>query len=263
MAGDAEIIVVDNSGDRTLDLAHGKFPGVKLISSQARWIPQLWEEGIQQSCGEVIALTTAHCVPQKDWIGQIHKAHKNPYAGIGGAIENDGSGGIVEWAIYFLRYSRHMLPFLPEIVAEIAADNASYKRKFLDCCQGVRRNGFWEPVVHAELRRAGQKIWRTPAIVVTHKKSFGLFRFLQQRFWHGRQFGSGRSANLTKSGRMVHVILSPLIPGAYLSRIIQEIGSKRKHLKQFFFSLPILLLFLGSWSLGECSGYLWPSRQKI
>ena len=156
-----------------------------------------------------------------------------------------------------------MLPFPAERSLEIAADNASYKRWALDRCQAIRQNGFWEPAVHARLRKEGEALWRTPSIVVHHKKSFSLFGFLRQRFWHGRQFGSGRAANLTHPGRMLHIILSPLIPGAYLSRIIREVGSKRRHLKKFFSSFPIMLLFLGSWALGEFSGYLWPSKQKI
>jgi len=254
---EVEVIVVDNSMDGTADIVSKQFPEVKLVRSpESAFIPQLWEIGISQSTGDIVAITTAHCVPQKNWIEEILKAHESSYVGIGGAVENDGSAGLIEWAIYFCRYSAYMLPFLVKTVREIPGDNASYKRWALDRCKDARRNGFWEPSVHAKLKKDGLQLLMTPAIVVYHKKSFDVLGFMKQRFWHGREFGSARAWNLSGMWRAIYILLSPLIPAVFLARITQQMLQKRRHLRKFLLSFPILMLFLLSWSAGEFTGYL-------
>src|SRR5688572_28138580 len=65
----AEIIVVDNSTDGADDLIARDFPDVTLVRlHSACFIPELWEAGIRISRGEVVALTTAHCVPASNWM---------------------------------------------------------------------------------------------------------------------------------------------------------------------------------------------------
>ncbi len=261
---EVEIIVVDNSTDGTEEIVTERFPRVKLIRSpESNFIPVLWEIGINQSSGEIIAITTAHFIPQKDWTDEILKAHDSKFVGIGGAIENDEEAGLVEWAIYFCRYSAYMLPFSEAPVKDLAGDNASYKRWALDYCKDVRLNGFWEPFVHAELLKNGLELRLTPTIVVHHKKSFSLLGFMKQRFWHGRQFGSARASSLSGIWRIVYIVLSPLIPFVFLSRITRRVLTKRRRIGKLLLSLPILMLFLLSWSAGELTGYLWRKESVL
>lgn len=260
---EVEIIVVDNSEDGTSEIVGERFPYIKLIKSpESNLIPELWEIGINQSSGEIVTITTAHFVPRDNWIEEILKAHETSCVGVGGAIENDVSSGLVGWAIYFCRYSSYMLPFSEAIVKDFAGDNASYKRWALDRCKHVRRSGFWEPFVHAELRKDGLELLMTPTIVVYHKKSFSVLGFMKQRFWHGRQFGSARASNLSGIRRAIYVLLSPSIPFVFLSRITGRVLAKRRHIRKFSLSSPILVLFLLSWSAGELSGYLRMSKNK-
>ncbi|MCZ6766807.1 MAG: glycosyltransferase, partial [bacterium] len=154
-----EVIVVDNSTDGTADIAATNFDHVQVIRSpESNFIPELWEVGINRSTGDIIVITTAHCIPAGDWIDSILKAHEKPFAGIGGAIENDGTSGLTDWAIYFCRYSRYMLPFGEREVDDIPGDNASYKRAAMEGCKEERRNGFWEPTVHAQFAREGLRL---------------------------------------------------------------------------------------------------------
>lgn len=258
-----EIIVVDNSTDGTDAIITSRFPGVKFIKSlESNFIPELWEIGVSQSSGEIIAITTSHFVPQKDWTDEILKAHGSKFAGIGGAVENDERAGLIDWAIYFCRYSAYMLPFSKTTVKDFAGDNASYKRLALECCKDARNNGFWEPEIHAELIKNGLELLITPTIVVYHKKSFNMLGFMKQRFWHGRQFGKDRVLHISDIRRMLYILLSPLIPVVFLSRITRQVLAKRKHRGKFFLSLPILISFLLSWSAGELSGYLFISKNR-
>lgn len=257
----AQILVVDNSTDGTPALVERHFPGVELVASPATpYIPQLWASGVARSTGDIVAITTAHCVPAHDWVEHVLAAHDGDWAAIGGAIENREPCGLVDWAIYFCRYTPYMLPFESRVVEEVAGDNASYKRSALEQSGVDLADGFWEPVVHAKLRRSGFQLALTPRIVVRHARSYTFAGFVRQRFWHGRQFGSSRGATFTVARRLAYGALSPLIPLLFLGRIARRVHSKRRHAREFVLGLPALLAFLASWSAGEMSGYLWPIK---
>ena len=105
--GQAEIIVVDSSTDGSASIVEKKFPKLNLIKlSEPNLIPELWSHGISWAHGDIVTLTSAHCVPDRQWISQILKAHESDYPAIGGAIENADSKNLVDWAIYFCRRSR-------------------------------------------------------------------------------------------------------------------------------------------------------------
>lgn len=255
----AEIIVVDNSNDGNKENVRRQFPKLSFVRCcKGTLIPQLWEAGINCSHGEIVALTTAHFIPAENWIAEILRAHQGTYAGIGGAIENDSRGGLVSWAVYFCRYSRYMLRFSPHEVDDFAADNSSYKRWALEACRATRRDGFWETFVHTELRRTGAKLFLTPDIVVYHQRSFTSADFIRQRFQHGRHFGSERVRNASSLCRLGLLLMSPGIPFLLLWRITRRVISQRRHFGRYVLTLPILSLFLLSWSLGELTGYMSP-----
>ncbi|MEC4888442.1 MAG: glycosyltransferase [Nitrospira sp.] len=262
--GRAEIIVVDNSTDGTTAIVTAQFPGVRLLSTAPeQWVPELWEAGIRASRGPIIALTTAHCVPDGEWMAEILAAHReSDAAGIGGAIENEASSGIVDWAVYFCRYAKYMKPFAPYYIHDIPADNASYKRWALDRCTDVRVSGFWEPDVHAKLIADGCRLLMTPRIGVRHMRSFTFRAFMRQRFWHGRQFGSSNARRLPAAVRLVHIVAAPLIPFLMLSRIARQVLRRKRHRAQLLLAMPVTLLFLASWAAGECTGYVAPTGPR-
>lgn len=260
--GSVEIVVVDNSTDKTAEIVKNEFPGITLIAAgKEKLIPELWGIGINESSGDYVALTTSHFVPSENWILDIFKAHKQSYSGIGGAIENEQNAGAVSWAVYFCRYSPYMLPFAEVEVEDFAADNASYKRRDLERVKNSMKDGFWETFVHKEMRQAGMSLVKSPQITVYHQKSFTFSAFMKQRFWHGKQFGETRVDNMPVIRRLAFVVLSPFIPLIYLFRITRRVIEKKRNIGHFLLSFPILFLFLLSWSAGEFSGYLWSSQK--
>ena len=261
--GAIEIIVVDNSIDETADIIRRDFPDVKFVAAdKENLIPELWGIGITESAGEYVALTTSHFVPAENWTTEILKAHEAASAGIGGAIENDARAGAISWAIYFCRYSPYMLPFAKTQVEDFAADNASYKRRDLERVKEAMRDGFWETFVHREMRREGMSLLKSPEIIVYHQESFSFSGFMNQRFWHGRQFGETRAAGMSGFRRLTMIVLSPLIPLIYLFRITRRVIEKRRNIGKFLLAFPVLVLFLLSWSIGEFSGYLRSSEKR-
>lgn len=259
--GNVEILVIDNSTDGSAEIVKREFPMIKLSEvDNDKLIPELWGIGINESRGDYVALTTSHFVPAENWVSKVLFAHEQPYAGIGGAIENEERAGAVSWAVFFCRYSPYMLPFGECEVDDFAADNASYKRCNLEEVKDAMQDGFWETFVHKEMRRKGMVLLKSPEIIVRHQRSFTFSAFMFQRFWHGRQFSETRVINMPTYRRLAFVLLSPLIPIVYLFRITRRVISRRRNIDRFLWSLPILGLFLLSWSAGEFSGYLWSSR---
>ncbi|MGH9947869.1 MAG: glycosyltransferase [Pyrinomonadaceae bacterium] len=255
--GEVEIVVIDNSTDETTEIVKLEFPEIVLIEADKKsLIPELWGVGIHESSGDYVALTTSHFVPADNWISEILRAHKQPHAGVGGAIENAEQEGLVSWAIYFCRYSPYMLPFGAAEVEDFAADNASYKRDDLDTVKEAMKDGFWETFVHKEMRAKEMTLVKLPEIIVYHRKSFTFAGFMKQRFWHGRQFGETLASQIAASKRLALILLSPLIPAIYLFRITRRVFGKKRNRDKLLVSSPILALFLLSWSLGEFSGYL-------
>lgn len=256
-----EIVVVDNSTDDTAEIIKREFPNVNLINApKDKLIPEMWAIGIKRSIGEIIALTTTHFIPSENWIAEMLRANQADYAGIGGAIENETNADPVSWAVYFCRYSPYMLPFNEIEVEDFAADNASYKRRDLELVKDSMQDGFWENFVHQEMRKIGMKLLKSPEIIVYHRDSFTFSGFMNQRFHHGKQFGNTRAARMTFGKRLIYILLSPSIPFLYLYRITQRVFAKKRNIGKFILVLPILSLFLLSWSFGEFCGYFWKSE---
>ncbi len=254
----AELIVVDHSDDGTDAAIRECFPDVCLVRApETRYIPELWAVGVERAAGEVVALTTAHCVPADDWVARVLEAHDaHDAAGIGGAIENDPAATAADWAVYFCRYHRFMPPLAAGPTADIAGDNASYKRWALDRTRDLWRDGFWEPDIHAEILRRGGTLRLEPRIVVRHVRSFGVAGFVRNRYRHGRQYGRSQGRTLGPGARVGRALRAPLVPAVLTGRVASAVRRAGRHAGPFARALPLLGLFTASWALGEAVGYL-------
>ena len=254
---EAEVIVVDRCNDGTADYIRKKFPNVKLIESSKRMgIPQLRAIGIEHSTGDIIVITEDHCIAKEDWYVVILKAHESDYAAIGGPVENGSVDRIVDWAAYFCEYSGLMLPIPHGEVDGIAGNNASYKRSALEKIDESVMKNYWEFFLHGEMRKAGAKFLSAPAIVVYHKKKFGFLYFLIQRFHYSRSFAGMRMVRAPFSKRIFYIFSLPLLPALMIWRISQQVIRKKRYLKEFLLSAPLLMIFMLSYAFGECAGYL-------
>ncbi len=253
----AEVIVADCCSHETRTVIEHKFPQVKLLKFPRRLtIPELRAIGIAHSTGEIVVITEDHCIADANWYTEILKAHESEHVVIGGAVENASVKRIVDWAVYLCEYSRYMNPIPSGIVGDIPGNNASYKRRAFDNIQELLDRGFWETFLYWKLKNDGIALCSVPSIIVYHKKSFGVFEFLSQRYHYGRSFAGMRIADASPSKRVFFVICAPLLPGVLISRIARRIFQKKRHRKEFFLSLPLLSLFMLSWSFGEFCGYL-------
>ena len=235
-----------------------RFPAVQWLTAAAdALIPNLWSQGMAAARGEVVAITTGHFIPAPDWLAQMWAAHQRlDAAGIGGAIDPPRGGTAGDWATYFLRYSVLFKLDREQQVDDLAGDNASYKRGAIAAHWESVREGFWEPEFHRRLLAAGERLAFVPAIRVTQSTSFGIRRFCAQRLSHGRHFGRDRMRGRPALFRFAGVVAAPLIPLVLLAKIVRRLIAKPAYAGPFLRSLPVLVMFIVSWALGEVLGYL-------
>jgi glycosyltransferase involved in cell wall biosynthesis len=254
-----EIIVVDGSTDGTADLVAAQFPQVILIrSSDAQLVPQLWGVGIQRAKAPIVAITTAHCIPSQDWITNIlNAANAQPqFAGYGGAILPPSNASLKDWAVYFSRYSAFMSPIARGTAAEIAGDNAAYRKVALDQCWKQPEHGFWETLFHHELRQQSKTLYFSPMIEVQLGDKNHFWHFVQARFRHGYHYGSTRPET-SGLGRLIRIAAAPALMPFLVLRIGLRVARQRPNwVLIYVLALPWLITFLSAWSLGEVHGYL-------
>lgn len=253
-----ELIVVDNSDDGSTEIVRADFPQIQLMTRpKSALINELWSAGIRQSSGAIVALTTAHCVPAHDWIKQVLEGHlaEAEAAGVGGTIDGDPAGSLIDWAVCFCRYNHFLPPLSASEVDDIPADNASYKRAPLFRHEAQWRDGFWEPQLHRALAQEGQALRIAPAMLVRHRHSYNFSGFMMQRFLHGQKYGSWRASTLNPMKRMLMLVAAPLIPFVLLQRTARRVLGKGRHQQKFILAIPLVTAFFIAWACGEATGY--------
>ena len=227
-----------------------------LPGSPGSLIPHLWRDGIRAARNATVAITTAHCIPDENWMTHLCGADLDGVAGIGGVIENHPDSDAKGWAVFLLRYVAYAPPQAARRIAEIAADNALYRRTDILQHQDLLEKGFWEPSFHARFRASGLSLALDPRMRVVHRNRYSARQFFGQRFAHGREFGLARAAGLSRVRRVVLIVLSPILPLVFLRKILTAAKGHPQHRIQFRRAFPWLLFFLSGWGLGEARGYL-------
>jgi GT2 family glycosyltransferase len=260
VAKEMEVILVDSSGDGTADLVQERFPEVKLLRfSERKFCGDARNLGIAAASAPLVAFIDADCRAAPDWAEEILEAHESPHLAIGGAIANGNPESHVGWAAYFCEFNQWMPGVQAGFMSDIAAANMSYKReafeRFGSFIEGTYSS---DTDFHRRLGKAGLRLRFQPTMVVFHCNLDRIIRFLRHEYDHGRSFARVRVGGCCFSGwrRTVYAVGSPLIPLRILLRMMLGNPWKAGYLPHLFKTLPLLLLGLCSWSLGECVGYV-------
>lgn len=212
--------------------------------------------GLKQATGAILAITEDHCIPAKDWLEQILRAHEREYAAVGGAVEKITPDTAVNLAVYFADYLRYMPP-LPEGATHSLTDlNVSYKREALLEINEVWEKEFHENAVNAALAERGLILWLSPKVLVHQSRNFTPREALRDRYAFGRLFASTRVAMSAPAKRLVYLAASIALPFLLTGRILAHFARKRRLVIEFVRALPYVVLLSLSWAWGEFLGYL-------
>lgn len=261
---DYEIIVADRTQNGTAKYIRKNFPDVKLIKlSVPCGIPEMRFEAMKQAHGEFLAITEDHCLVPENWLAKIAEAHESGYKVIGGAVENASRKRLIDWAVFLCEYSAFMPPIAGGEVNFVTGNNTSFNRSTLEKLDESLLKNYWEYFLLAELKQTGIKFFADSSLIVNHKKEFGFFYFLAQRFYYSRSFAWMRKQKSTFPEQILHLLYTPLLPFHQTWKIFQNVQRKNRNYREFFLSLPLLLIFMTSYALGELTGQLFGAGKSL
>lgn len=212
--------------------------------------------GLAAACGHVVGLLEDHARPDRNWCANVVAAHREPFAGIGGAIEN-GIDRPLNWAVYYCDFGKYQNP-LPAGESSYASDaNVTYKRSSLQSIRATWENSFREVIVNAALRSTGEKVVLHPDVIVYQNRHGLRFRdAVRERFIWGRSYAATRSAMLSTGQRLTYAALSPVLPFILLLRMTKTAWQRGRHVREYLQALPLIATLVAVWSVGEGLGYV-------
>ncbi len=253
-----DVIVSSCCDDASIAGLKTKYPSIVFLSAGARAsLPLLLGRGIAQAKGQILAITDSSCHVDHNWLSAIcdaHKAISSPV--IGGAVELFRASSLGDWAIYFCDYGQFMLPVTTGVSIEVPGNNFSFKRSAVGDLRAFERTGFWKTYWCQKLQREGFQLTLTPTIVVSSEKSMTLSAHLFHRFQYGRCFAGMRLSEISFPWRIIYTFGSLVLPFLLFARIAKRVVPKKRHLKEFLLSSPLVFLAVVVWSVGELCGYL-------
>jgi hypothetical protein len=241
----------------------GAASSATVTSHQHRLFDRRRAVGLSLARGRLVAMTEDYTIPADDWCLQITRAHEQPYAVIGGAIDN-AIDRPLNWALYYCDFGRYGRPLKPG-KAEYASDvNIAYKRKALEATREVWSAAYHETTVHWALRTRGEVVFLDPSMVVyQNRPQMKMLQALRERCEWGRIFAETRRSVCTPLQRFCYAAVTGILPAVLLVRVLRNMLRQHRSYRQTAQALPLAALLLSAWAWGELSGYLagQPSQQ--
>jgi GT2 family glycosyltransferase len=255
---DFETIVVNSSTeDRTADVITRTFPAVLLEQSPQRLLPHdARNRGVELARGSLLVFTDPDCVPERDWLEQLVRAHKRHHDVVVGAMALRGASPY-ELTVHLCKFA-HWLPGGPEGPRAIAPTaNVLYTREAWNAIGAFKGGSFSSDTLHSWRAAAlGYGPWFEPRAIVAHVHGGNLRSFLRERRIRGEDFARMRVAEEGRGGgwAVAHLAALPAIPILELGRIGRS-AARARWTRTFVKTLPLQLAANAAWALGEARAH--------
>lgn len=237
---------------------HAHHEGITALTTalQHRLYDRRRAKGLAAAKGRIVAMTEDHAVPAADWCANILQAHAQPFAAIGGAIDNQVDRAL-NWAWYYCDFGRYGRPLISRPAEYVSDVNVSYKREALAAVRDVWAQEYHETNVHWTMQQRGFAVVLDPRpVVYQHRPSMGFAAALAERVQWGRVFAQTRLRQTTGSRRALYALGTSVLPFVLSTRALGHMLRQRRSALQILRTVPALMLLLCAWSWGECLGYL-------
>lgn len=193
-----EVIIVDgHSTDKTIEISQ-KYPA-KIIYEDYGTVGGARQLGVQKAENYFVAFTDADCIPNSDWLENLLKEFSDDIVGVGGGIQNIGSGIWEKSIAYaldsFLGSANSVQDRVlknKQFVKSISGCNSMYRREDVLKIGGYNTSYSMneDTDLNKRLLKLG-KILYTPDAIVLHNQDRNLTQFIKRMY----SFGFGRGNN--------------------------------------------------------------------
>ena len=251
-----EMIVVDRLGDGVRQEVAKRFPAAKLISVPLdTTIPRMRELAFAAATGEAVAVIEDHVLVPAGWARALLAARRETGAVVGGSIDNAARSSVVDWAAFLCEYSHCITPLPAGPTNALPGNNVVYDRALLERYRDTIAAGKWENYLHDAMYRDGVPMVLRPEIGVGHKKHYTVGEYLSQRFLYARSYAGERVKGMPLAKRLSYGAAAFALPPLLMYRTVARVLAKRRYRVQLLLSIPLLVLFIASWTAGEIVGY--------
>lgn len=248
--------MVDRLGGAIESTLKARYPWIVYHSvPRVTTIPEMRDLAFRAARADAIAVIEDHVIVPPEWGERLLAALSAGSDVAGGPIENAATERLLDWATFLCEYSA-CLPPLPEgDAAWLPGNNVVYRRSVLQRYLTVTAEGAWENRLHDAMRHDGIRLMCQAALLVGHKKHFGFFEYIGQRFLYSRSYAGARIQGAPLAKRLATGAAAFALPPLLLLRIVRSLLSKRVPIGRVISTLPFIGLFVISWGLGEVVGY--------
>ena len=251
-----EILVVDRLGEEVRAEVGRRFPNAKVIAVPSdTTIPRMREIAFAAATGEAVAVIEDHVIVPRGWARALLDARRETGAVVGGSIDNAARSSVVDWAAFLCEYSHCITPLPSGPTNALPGNNVIYDRALLQRYRDTIAAGKWENHLHDAMHRDGVPMVLRPEIGVGHKKHYTVGEYLSQRFLYARSYAGERVKGMPLAKRLSYGAAAFALPPLLMYRTVTRVLAKRRYRMQLLLSIPLLVLFIASWTAGEIIGY--------
>lgn len=251
-----ETLVVDRLGDELRATIRERFPAVRIVAVPAgTTIPEMRHRAFAEARSSAVAVIEDHVIVPPDWGRRLLDGLAAGHDVVGGPIANAADQRLLDWSTFLCEYSA-CLPPLPEGPADwLPGNNIVYRRSLLERFRDVTAEGKWENRLHDAMRAEGVVLYCDADLIVGHKKHFGYFEYLSQRWLYSRSYAGARVAGAPLGRRLVTGLAAFALPPLLLLRTLRANARKGVPARLLVTTLPLIATYLVAWGLGEVAGY--------
>lgn len=252
-----ETLVVSRLGPALREGILREWPWVRVLDVDAGTpIPQMRAAAFAAARAPLIAVIEDHVIVPAGWAQRVVAAARETGGIVGGPLENLATSTLVDRAAFLCEYS-HCLPPGPAGESDwLPGNNVVYPAGALRQHAGIAEAGGWENEIHAAIRRSGGRLVFVPEMVAGHDMSYSLGGYIAQRYLYARSFAGNRLRGASFALRAAYATAALTLPPLLLLRISRNVLGNSRYRKSFLMSLPLLVLFVVAWAVGEIVGYL-------
>lgn len=250
-----EVLIPERCGEEVRQAASARYPWVLLLPvAPGTSIPRMRAQAFREATAPVVAVLEDHVLVPEGWARTLLRAHEGGARAVGGIVINGATERLVDWAAWFCEYSQLIVPLQPGPATWLTGNNTAYERVLLNEVRDVIEAGGWEDSLHRAMRQRGVTLWCRPDIVARHKKHYTVIEYLTQRFLYSRGYAGLRLRDASALRRAGYGLFALGLPPLLFARIVSRVWRSRTHRAELVRSLPLLVLFVASWGIGETIG---------